>query len=229
MSANGNRNAAELTSPVSKGGRGSLWSRFPSVAIAASLVVCLFVAEADSLGQSGGSVKGVAMKKAVMPVYLDFSSPAVAVLRADRIYPTHQRWGYFRIGLLPMLECDGVTLEVCDAEKTAQALAVMRENLKSQANGTIVEMRQVAIRFTPETTPRLKAASLRLQDHGQWQLSDVTFQSGTNAVHAARALLQVTGAQAGRLSWQSAHGIISANLFAANTAGNNLVSTQRNP
>ena len=215
--------------PRPKGGRRGLFPRFPWVTIAAGLVISSLVAEADSPGQAVGGVKSVAMKKAVMPVYLDFSSPAVAVLRADRIYPTHQRWGYFRIGLLPMLACDGVTLEVCDAEKAAQALAELRDNLKSQANGTIVEMRQVAIRFTPETTPRLTAAVMHLQDHGQWQLSDVAFQSGTNVVHAARALLQVSGEQAGRLTWQSAGGIISANLFAVQTATNNLATIQRNP
>jgi hypothetical protein len=219
----------EVTVPGGELGYMGAFTRFPAlVAAAICLLTCLTVAR-DALGQPSGEVKDVTMKKAVMPVYLDFASPAVAVLRADAIYPSHQRWGYFRIGLLPMLACDGVTLEVCDAQKAVEALAGMRENLKSQANGTIVELHQVAIRFLPETTPRLKAATVRLPDKGQWQLSDILLQTGTNVISASRALLQVAGPQAGRLTWQSPAGMLSANLFAVQSTTNNLAIIQKTP
>jgi hypothetical protein len=162
-------------------------------------------------------------------VYLDFGAPAVAVLRAERIYPTHQRWGYFRIGLRPILECDGVTLEISDAGKAAEALGSIRDNLKTQAGGSIVEMRNVAVRFTPEATPRLKAGTIRLQDQGRWSLSDVALRSGTNLIQLPRATLQVTGPQAGQVTWDSAGTTASANLFAVQSTVNGLTVSERNP
>jgi hypothetical protein len=164
-----------------------------------------------------------------MPVYLDLAAPAVAVLRAEKIYPTHKRWGYFRIGLLPLLECDGVTIEVSDAEKAAQALAGVRDNLKVQAGGTIIEMQDVAIRFPPETAPRLKAGAIRFEAQGQWSLTDVALQSGTNVLHLPRAQLLVSGPQAGKVIWESAGIPASANLFAVRSIANNVAVTQRNP
>jgi hypothetical protein len=197
--------------------------------VAAVLLTFWAAAQPDLYGQLGSEVKKVTLKKAVMPVYLDFGAPAVAILRAEKIYPTHQRWGYFRIGLRPILECDGVTLEVTDPQKAAQALAGVRDNLRTQAGGTIVEMRDVAVRFTPEATPRLRAGSIRLQDQGEWVLSEVALQSGTNVVHLPHARLQVNGPRAGQVTWNSAGTTTSANLFAVRSTVNDLTNRQRNP
>jgi hypothetical protein len=196
---------------------------------AVALLIFWTVAERDLFGQRGNEVKRVTLKKVVMPVYLDFGAPALAVMRADRIYPTHQRLGYFRLGLRPMLECDGVTLEICDAAKIAQALAGVRDNLKAQAGGMAIEMRDVAVRFTPDITPRLRAGTIRFQGQGEWLLSNVVLQSGTNLLHLRCAYLQVTGPQAGQVTWESGGTTTSANLLADHSTANNLATTQRNP
>ena len=196
---------------------------------AVALLVFWTVAERDLFGQLGKEVKRVTLKKAVMPVYMDFGSPAVAVLRAERIYPTHQRWGYFRLGLRPMLVCDGVTLEICDAAKTTQALAGVRDNLQAQAGGMLIELREVAVRFTGEITPRLRAGTIRLQDQGEWLLANVSLFSGTNLLCIPRACLQVTGPEAGRVTWESGGTQVTANLLADHSTPNSLVTTQRNP
>jgi hypothetical protein len=52
-----------------------------------------------------GKLQGLAL-----PVYLDLSSPAT-VVRADSVSREHQRRGFFRIGALPLLVCEGVTVE----------------------------------------------------------------------------------------------------------------------
>ena len=219
-----NQNAGQRGMADARAGQWSLHS----LSLPTLLIFALIAASAWG-GPSTNTVKQLAVKKVVMPVYLDLGAPAVAVLRAEKIYPTHKRWGYFRIGLLPLLECDGVTIEVSDAEKTAQALAGVRDNLKVQAGGTIVELREVAIRFPPEITPRLKAGTIGFDAQGQWSLTDVALQSGTNVLHLPRAQLQVSGPQAGQVTWESAGIPASANLFAVRSTANNVAVTQRNP
>jgi len=52
-----------------------------------------------------------------MPVYLKSESLPVAVFRANRIYHDHQRKGFFRIGGLPLLVLEGLSLELRDTNR----------------------------------------------------------------------------------------------------------------
>jgi hypothetical protein len=189
--------------------------------LVAVLLTGLGLAPSGIQGQTGSHKSRISLKNVEVPIRLEFAAAPVAVLRADRIRPAHHRWGFYQIGLLPVLACDGVSLEVCDAARAAQALAGLRDRLNAEAKGDVIEMHGVALRFDPEPGPRLEAAAVRFQDRGQWELTNLALRSGTNVLRAPRALLQVTGDQAGRLTWEAEGRVGFTNLFVSPTATHN--------
>jgi hypothetical protein len=148
-----------------------------------------------------------------MPLYLDFNPSPVAVFRARNLHHDHQRRGFFRIGVLPLVVGKGVTLEICAPERATNALFQVEEKISGFSNGSAIELRDLTIRFTSEAEPRLQAATARLQHDGQWRLEGVILHSATNIVRAAHGLLQASGVQAGRLTWDASTGLAPVNLF----------------
>jgi hypothetical protein len=202
---------------------------FRALLVGAAFLLGLAVFQVDLRGQSDLIPNHSKLKGVVLPVYLDFGSKPAALLRAKAIYPDHQRRAFFRIGVLPMLVAEDVTVEVCDPERAAAALAGLRDGLKPHAHGAAIELRRVAFQFPAEPAPRLKAATLRLQDNGQWQLLDFTLQSPTNAPRIPRGRLQITGDHAGRVTWETAGGPAAFNLFTTQATTNTIASIQRLP
>lgn len=148
-----------------------------------------------------------------MAVYPESGLEPAAIFKAKSIYRDHQRRGFFRIGLLPLLVCDEVTFDIKDSEQAARSLAHARLQLCAHARGAPIELRRVAFQFPAETSPRLKALKVQIRDNGQWELQDVVFRSPVEAIQSSRATFQTTGPEAGKLTWLPPSGRGDAYLF----------------
>lgn len=146
-------------------------------------------------------------------VYLDDWANPAAIVRVRKIYPDHQRMGFFRIGVLPQVVCEDVVLELHNTAQLGETLARVRKSLKPHTGNAVLEMRRVAFVFSPDPQPRLQAGSVRIPESGPWQLVDLTFPADQGPERVGRGRLQVAGPQAGWLSWQSGGQGRSTNLF----------------
>ena len=205
-------------------GRLGLWECSLFVA---SILLWLAVSQSDLHGQPSLNTPHTKIKGLVMAIYSDSSSKPVATFRAKKVFRSLQRRGFFRIGLLPMLVCDGVVVEFCETEGGTNALMNLPQSLKSQAGGAMIELREVEFRFPADSAPRLKAGIVRLQDNGQSQLLNVDFQSPTKRFQVPSAVLQFSGEHAGQLGWQSPDGIVAINLFTPHISTTNSVTAQK--
>lgn len=87
---------------------------------------------AAPLGGRGASPKPyVSVNNLVVPFYAAGQSEAVAVLRVEHVFRDHERRGFFRIGLLPLLVGEGVRLEFRDAGVAARELDRVRQGVES--------------------------------------------------------------------------------------------------
>jgi hypothetical protein len=74
------------------------------------------------LASHGQMLPGTKAKGMVMPVYVRGHSQAAAVLRIERISAEYQRKGFFRIGLLPQIVAEGVSIELRQSGALTNAL-----------------------------------------------------------------------------------------------------------
>jgi len=80
-----------------------------------ALLSLIFLAcGASCNGQSWFLDSQLQVKKAVVPIYLNFEREAAGIIRADNIHGGYQTKGFFRIGALPSLVIEGLTIELRD-------------------------------------------------------------------------------------------------------------------
>ena len=138
------------------------------------LVLALFQAEAsERVFRYAESVRGV-----TIPFYQAGEPRPYAALRVQRISKDYERRGFFRIGLLPVLVADKVTLRFLDAERSADTFA--RVGWLTESAVDTVEWRRVELTFEKETNPRLQAARMRPARDGGWRVWEAIVRTGTN-------------------------------------------------
>ena len=160
------------------------------------------------------------IENAVFPIYLDFSSEPVAIVRAKKISTEYQRKGFFRIGVLPMLVCEAVRIELHDPQRVTNALNEVNELFETRRAGKALELRGVSLEFKGEVGLRLQAETVHLRDRGRWALSKASYRYSTNTVQIPEAVLEFVGSRAGRLAWTGPDGPTSANVFSPDSPNN---------
>jgi len=127
-----------------------------------------------------------------------------AIARAALVHTDFERKGFFRIGLLPLVAVEKFRLEALSAEVASDCFGQVQIWFASLSHGgKRLELREPELVVAGPTTATLKSGGIRVNPTGSWDLFDgVTFTSGTNRIHTARATLQVTGARSGRLVMQ---------------------------
>lgn len=170
---------------------------------------------AAPLGGRGASPKPyVSVNNLVVPFYAAGQSEAVAVLRVEHVFRDHERRGFFRIGLLPLLVGEGVRLEFRDAGVAARELDRVRQGVESSLGGDRIEMRRVRMSCGGTPARVLSATRLRTEKDGRWRLLEgVSVQIGETRRSVSNAVLQVSGPRAGRLTLETAEGSAELNLL----------------
>jgi hypothetical protein len=113
-----------------------------------------------------------------VPLYARDSTQPVGVLRAERLRPDYERRGFFRIGVLPMLVAEEVTLE---AQRVSDGARMLRQAaLFLQANGAErkLELRKVTCRFAGETPIELQCGRLVPTADGWLATGGVRWEGG---------------------------------------------------
>jgi hypothetical protein len=127
-----------------------------------------------------------------------------AMFRVERVFTDYQRKGFFRIGLLPFLAAEGVTMDVRDPAVMAESLGALRKWAGAGERKQLVELRRVRIVFPASLGRSVESGKIRLDDDGRWTLEGgVAVALGSGRIEAARASLQVAGPDAGRLTWEA--------------------------
>jgi len=112
----------------------------------------------------------------------------------------HERRGFFKIGLLPRLVAEDVSLEVLEPGSLTEALTRLPGLLRSGGKNLPVELRNLSVSFPGDETPRLTASRVRLAKSTTWNLSGpIAWRSANDQGRAQQASLCITGPQAGWL------------------------------
>jgi hypothetical protein len=128
-------------------------------------------------------------------------------LHAATIFIDYERWGFFRIGLLPLLVARDVQIKVQSASYLANALADLRASHQTAAGVRRLEMRNLEIAMVGENQPRLRAAVARFGQDGSLKLSAVTVHDiAGRQIYISRAAMRLSGPSTGWLQWNSGGG-----------------------
>jgi len=134
----------------------------------------------------------------VVPFYnVNDHTPSV-IVRADAVYTDHERKGFFRIGVLPLSVIEGVTFEIYRSESLKKSLEEIHNWITAGAVKRF-EFRKLRVLNFDGRTNRLECGCARFVSDGKLELLDgVRFISNTNQLTAPRAILQISGENAGR-------------------------------
>lgn len=126
----------------------------------------------------------------------------IAQVHAARVFIDYEHWGFFRIGLLPMLVAENVQIKIRSAEDLADALADLKSWHQPASGYRQLELRNVEIAFSGENQPSLRAAVARVGSDGVVELSTVIIRDAVGRqLSLPKATLQISGPAAGRLCW----------------------------
>lgn len=112
----------------------------------------------------------------MLPVYGSQRSTPLALLRTGRIHTEWEQHGVFRIGALPRVIIEEVTLELQPNPDPAAVLERLRElATRRRFDRSPVELRRFALRAGTNAPPLLEAAVVRLDRNGT-RLSQVVLR-----------------------------------------------------
>lgn len=120
--------------------------------------------------------------------------------RADRVFIDHERRGFFRIGVLPVLVAENVNIRILSADALTNVEPALAYNCPA-AFAHRMELRRLHIHLPGTNAVELVAAVACLESKSVWELSSVslTDPAGQTVVYS-RAELPVTGVAAGQLT-----------------------------
>jgi hypothetical protein len=169
---------------------------------------------ATAAGQQLDMLSRHPIKGLVVPFYTPGRPDAVMVLRAESISMEFERRGFFRIGTLPLVVAEGVTLELQRGSDMAEAQNLIHNWLEELKRSGRLELRRFCARNSQDPSFVLRIGRLRSTQFGQWQLTEgIQWQSSTNRRSAARGVLCLRGPQAGQVMLEGANPPFSVSLF----------------
>jgi hypothetical protein len=128
----------------------------------------------------------------------------VSRIHVTRTFIDHEKWGFFKIALAPIGVVQGVNFQVRSAGSLTNALDSIN-SCNLSADERHLELRDIQISLLSENTPRLRAASARLNEPGKLELSHVSAVNGDGkTISIARATLPISGPDCGCLYWNDA-------------------------
>jgi hypothetical protein len=157
----------------------------------------------------------VQMRDAVIAVYPDSAPEPAAMIRAGRVFSDYQTRGFFRIGALPLVVLDKLSIELREPERLSKALSQMGEKFAIRGDTRkAVEGREFCLWFTARKDAQLRAHRVRLEGGTTWRLFDgVIQQPESGAVPFRQATLTVAGPNVGELAYETARGTVRVHLL----------------
>lgn len=154
-------------------------------------------------GQRGDSTpRGVGF-----PVRDPKSSKTLARVSIGSMRHSNQVRGYFRIGVLPLLVLEDVTLEVTDPTHLVEVLKSTSSGWSARVTGVPVQIQRLRIQWANEIDWQVTAGSCVVKAGEVWELSGgVRWNVGGRSGEAPKAFLGLSGPKAGRIWWKEGDG-----------------------
>ncbi len=127
-----------------------------------------------------------------IPVFDTETGTLAATIRVGRIQRDYQRKGFFRIGLLPLIVAQDVSIHIKDERQIQRNLANFENRLRSSTQALPFEIRHLQITIQDPRIPLLAADLARLQADRSWYLFTVKLRVGEETMKFPRAQLVLT-------------------------------------
>lgn len=163
------------------------------------IAICVSLEFGADAGPTGISAAALTVSE-----YSSKDLSLIMQVRAARVFVDYEHWGFFRIGLLPMLMAEDVQVKIQSPEYLANALADLESWHQPAIGCRHLELRSLEIIVGGEKQPRLRAAVARIGSDGALELSGAVVRDvAGRQLSLPRATLQIPGPTAGRLCWNS--------------------------
>ena len=156
-------------------------------------------------GQTGGlEVVSVCAQDLQISQYSPGGSSVVSKVSVSRLFTGYGRWGFFRIGLLPMLVAEDVRVEINSVDALTNALSGLRSWARPDVAARRLKLLDLQIVLSGRSPPHLQAATAQLGDDGTLQLTSVSLDDAAGHQFCLpAATLQLTGPAKGWLRWNA--------------------------
>jgi hypothetical protein len=182
------------------------------------VLVCItllsLLGPASTEGQPGCNVAGSGLKfqSATFGLYLDRTPNLSAVIGIERSYADYQRRGFFRVGLLPVVVLEGVTITIQDYGSVSNSLANLGR-WASDRQSHRIELRRVSIQWAKDPSRRLEIGRVQCRQPGEWWLAGGVRWAANGRIQVSpQATLKVAGDQIGDLVFSEQSEMVR-NLF----------------
>jgi hypothetical protein len=181
--------------------------------LCASLLVACITSSVSA--QTSWWAPSAEIVNAVMPVYLGVQTEPAVVLRVERIHRDYQKKGFFRIGALPVLALEKLSVEVREPERLTSALVHMDRRLTfSRQARQGVEARGFVLTFPGKEAGQVRARLVRFESADTWQLVEGAVERpGEPPQSFSQAHLAITGPNAGELALDNGNRILRLPLL----------------
>jgi hypothetical protein len=155
--------------------------------------------QASNYAHAGGVI-GTSMNDASLSEYDGVH--LIARVHTTRAFVDHEKWGFFRLGLLPVPVIEGVQVQILSAGCLTNVLSDLNSWNPSSGGLRRLELRNIEISLLGEKEPRLHATIARVSRSGSLELSNVSVaRDGGGPVSIPKAALQISGPASGCLRW----------------------------
>lgn len=181
-----------------------------------SIVMLAFVLSIHLLwsGQSASDLLYGRLKaNGIITAFYDGSNSAPAIVfRANKIYTDYERIGFFRIGALPIVVIEDLTIELQCPEYITRITTNMHSWIGEQAANHL-EVRKIKILVSNGTTNYLRSGRAKfLPDYSCEFLDGVVVCAGNIQMSAPAAKLQISNKNAGMIIFNT-NPPITNNIF----------------
>ena len=187
------------------GPRESLHARAPGVRenVSNGSFTCVFALVGCLLSVSNLSAQ-ITAKGMVIPVFVGSESKPTALVHVKELINDYRRVGFFRIGAMPLVVLDGLTIELKQIRNLSASFKEVHKGVLINKHPDLLEARDVRIIITAEETPRLQAKTMRFVDAGRWRFFDGILYAGSDhPVQFSQGTLQLHGPSAGRFTYRT--------------------------
>jgi hypothetical protein len=128
-------------------------------------------------------------------------------IQASYLKVDHERREFFRIGLLPVFVAGNVRISIASADCLTNVLPAVDTWRPPKSIARHLELRQLQISIMGKKQPCLSAAVACPETSGALNLREVVFTDRSGARRLLpKALLRMTGPQAGTITWSTPEG-----------------------